>query len=400
VERRPRGAGGRRQRGPAVVSRRLGPVLAVALVLRLVPILFAGRVVADVLRYQKAASHVLDVSWNPYLAPRLYPYPPLWIWIEAGSEWLARATGLSFAVVVKLPVLLADLGIVTLLACWPLDSRVGQRASWLFALHPVSILVTSFHGQFDSIMLFFVLLSLRFQQSGRFDASALSLSAAIATKSFPALLLPIFLTAQGVSRAFRYLLLATLPVLLLLLPYAVAGPAALAHELLGYGGVADFGWIGTWRALRWLATGALARSEAARWPAAIPAAKALFFVVYLAGLGALARRRLPWTPPQAALAVFLAFLTLYGAISAQYLLWPVPLGALLPSAWFAAYSLAATVALGGFYLFLAPGVLTAATVGPLGPHPAGVAWACGTAAVLVASGAWLAALVRRGRASA
>ncbi len=344
------------------MSRRLGPVLAVALVLRLVPILFAGRVVADVLRYQKAASHVLDVSWNPYLAPRLYPYPPLWIWIEAGSEWLARATGLSFAVVVKLPVLLADLGIVTLLACWPLDSRVGQRASWLFALHPVSILVTSFHGQFDSIMLFFVLLSLRFQQSGRFDASALSLSAAIATKSFPALLLPIFLTAQGVSRAFRYLLLATLPVLLLLLPYAVAGPA--------------------------------------RWPAAIPAAKALFFVVYLAGLGALARRRLPWTPPQAALAVFLAFLTLYGAISAQYLLWPVPLGALLPSAWFAAYSLAATVALGGFYLFLAPGVLTAATVGPLGPHPAGVAWACGTAAVLVASGAWLAALVRRGRASA
>ena len=386
------------------MSRRLGLVLAAALVVRLVPILAADRVVADVLRYERAARHVLDVSWNPYLAPRLYPYPPLWIWIEAGSEWLARATGLSFAVVVKLPVLLADLGIVWVLARWSHargapDERVAQRASWLFALHPVSIFVTSFHGQFDSVMLFFVLLSLRFQPS-KPDASALSLSAAIATKSFPALLMPLFVLGPGVSRAFRYVLLAIVPVLLMLVPYAVADLGALTRELLGYGGVADFGWIGTWRAMRWLATGALARSEAPHWPASIPAAKALFLVVYVAGAWALARRRLRWTLPQATLAVFLAFLTFYGAISAQYLLWPVPLGALLPSAGFAAYSVAATAALAGFYLFLAPGILTAAAPGALGPHAAGVVWACGTAAVLAASVAWLAALVRRGRASA
>ena len=382
------------------MNRRLGLVLAVALALRLLPILAADRVVADVLRYQKAARHVLDVSWNPYLAPRLYPYPPLWIWIEAGSEWLARATGLSFAVLVKLPVLLADLGIVTVLARWPPDSRVGQRASWLFALHPVSILVTSFHGQFDSVMLFFVLLSLRFQQSKRLDAGALSLSAAIATKSFPVLLLPPFVLGPGASRTFRYVLLATVPVLILLIPFAVADLGALTRELLGYGGVADFGWVGAWRGMRWLTSGALLRSEAAHWPASIPAAKALFLVVYLAGLWAFATRRLRWTSPQATLGVFLAFVTFYGAISAQYLLWPVPLGALLPSLWFAIYSVVATAALVGFYLFLAPGVLTAGGPGPLGPHGAGIAWACGAAAVLVASAAWLVALVRRGRAPA
>jgi hypothetical protein len=185
----------------------------------------------------------------------------------------------------------------------------------------------------------------------------------------------------------------------MLVPYAVVDFGALTRELLGYGGVADFGWIGTWRAMRWLATGALARSEAPHWPASIPAAKALFLVVYVAGAWALARRRLRWTQPQATLAVFLAFLTFYGAISAQYLLWPVPLGALLPSAGFVAYSVAATAALAGFYLFLAPGVLTAAAPEALGPHAAGVVWACGTAAVLAASAAWLAVLVRRGRAS-
>jgi hypothetical protein len=382
------------------VSRRLGLVLAVALVVRLVPILAADRVVADVLRYQKAARHVLDVSWNPYLAPRLYPYPPLWIWIEAGSEWLSRATGASFAVLVKLPVLLADLGIVALLARWANDSRTAQRAAWLFALHPVSILVTGFHGQFDSVMLFFVLLSLRFQQSQRFDASALSLSAAIATKSFPALLLPFLILSLGATRAVRFVLLAVVPVVLILLPYALADPGALARELLGYAGVADFGWIGAWRGLRWLATGALARSEAAHWPASIAAAKVLFFAVYAALLWAAATRRLRWSGIHAALGVILAFLASYGAISAQYLLWPVPFGALLPGAAFAAYSAAATAALVGFYLFLAPGVLVAAGPGPLGPHDAGILWACGAAAVLAASAAWLLALLRRGRDTA
>jgi len=384
------------------VSRRLGLVLAAALVVRLVPILAADRIVADVLRYQKAAGHVLDVSWNPYLAPRLYPYPPLWIWAEAGSEWLARATGLSFPVLVKLPVLMADLAIVALLAHarWATDARSAQRASWLFAFHPVSVLVTSFHGQFDSIMLLFVLLALRLHESRRFDASALSLSAAIATKSFPVLLLPFFVVSLGVSRAVRFVLLAIVPVLLLLLPYAIADPGALARELLGYGGVADFGWIGTWRGLRWLATGALARSEAQHWPDAVLAAKLLFLAAYAAGLWAVATRRLRLTLPEVTLGVLLAFLAFYGAISAQYLVWPVPFGALLPAVGFALYSAAAALALVGFYLFLAPGVLSAGGPGPLGPHLAGVVWACGAAAVLAASGGWLAALLRRGRARA
>ena len=372
-----------------------------ALAVRLVPIVAADRVVADVLRYQKAAQHVLDVSWNPYLTRHLYPYPPLWIWFEAGSEWLARTTGASFAVVVKLPVLLADLGIVAVLARWAGDSRAAQRASWLFALHPVSILVTGFHGQFDSLMLFFVLLSLRWREAGREDASALALSAAIATKSFPALLLPLFVLAPGVSRTARFVLLATVPVLLLLLPYAAADIGALRRELIGYGGVADFGWIGAWRGLRWLATGALARAEAARWGVPIPVAKALFVGAYMTLLWAFATRRLRWTLTQATLAVFLGFLVFYGAISAQYLLWPVPLAVLFPDAWFALYSVAATAALIGFYLFLAPGVLQAASApGTLGPETAGTVWACGATAVLVIGAAWLVALVRRGRGAA
>ena len=199
-------------------------VLVVAATVRLVPILMADRIVADVQRYQRVAAHVLDVSWNPYEAPRLYPYPPVWIWVEAGSEWLSRHTGASFAVLVKLPVLAADLAIVALLGAWGSRTGRGLVPAWLYALHPVSVLVGAFHGQFDAVALFFVLLAVVDFEAGRRDVSALALAAAVALKSFPVLLLPVFLLTPGMTpraRA-RFTALVVLPVALLLVPYAAS----------------------------------------------------------------------------------------------------------------------------------------------------------------------------------
>ncbi len=51
--------------------------LAAAGAVRSLPIVLADRTVADVQRYQRVAAHVLDVSWNPYQAPRLYQLPRL-----------------------------------------------------------------------------------------------------------------------------------------------------------------------------------------------------------------------------------------------------------------------------------------------------------------------------------
>lgn len=356
-------------------------VLVVALAVRLVPMLVADRVTADVLRYRKVAAHVLDASWNPYTAPRLYPYPPLWVWAEAGSEWVSRRTGWSFAFLVKLPILAADLAIVALLA------RFG-RAAWLYALHPVSVLVTGFHGQFDAVMLFFLLLALFAFEHGRPDGSALALAGAIATKSVPLLLLPFFLARLATWRArARFLALATLPVALLLLPYALADLGALRRELLGYGGIADFGWIGLVRGLRWLREGVLVRSEAVHWPLLVAVGKGLF----LAALAALLARPKRLSLVSSALAVFLAFLVLYGAVSAQYLLWVVPLGLLSSDRWSALHAVAATLALFGFYPFLAPGLLFPGE----SLAAAGGLWVTGVAAVLAVDLAWFVTLLRR-----
>jgi uncharacterized membrane protein len=377
------------------------PVL-LALLLRLVPILVSDRVVVDVERYQRVGRHLLDVSPNPYETKRLYPYPPVWATVEAGAEWLSRLGVGSFPVDVKLPVLFADLLIVIALVAAGRAGRAPPASAWLYAVHPVSILVTGFHGQFDAIALLFVLLALGALARGQRDASALLLAAAIGTKSFPVLLVPFLAFAGAASwrKATRFVILALAPVALLLLPFALADLPALRRELLGYSGIADFGWTGLVRGVTWLTTGDLARSEARFWPVASLASK----VLYLAAWGALvlATRRgwLALTPARACLATFVAFNVFYGALSAQYLLWVVPLAVLWPGRALAAHAVAATAGLVGFYLFLAPGVLLPEPLGAASAQWAGRLWVAGTGATLTVSVVWLVGLLREGRAAA
>jgi hypothetical protein len=368
-------------------------LVGVALALRLLAVLASDRVVVDVLRYQKVADHVLDVSWNPYRAPRLYPYPPLWVWAEAGSGWLARASGLSFAVLVKLPVLLAELGLIATLVPMGRAAGLGNRPAWAYALHPVSLLIGGFHGQFESLALLGVLLALFWLERGRADRSALALAFGIGAKSFPVLVLPFLLARLEAPRArVRYLLLALGPVALSLVPYAAHDAAALGRELFGYAGVADFGWIALVRGLRWLATGVLPRSEARYWAPLVTAGKLVFLVCWAVLALASLRGRVRLDTTRATLAVFAGFLALYGAISAQYLLWLAPFGLLVSLRSSAVYAGAATLGLLGFYGFLAPGVLWAAS-GDRGPQPFGLVWLGGVALVQALTLAWLATLL-------
>jgi hypothetical protein len=391
----------------------LGPVL-LALALRLFAVLATDRVVVDVERYQRVAEHLLDVSWNPYETTRLYPYPPPWAAAEAAAEWLARRGVGSFPVNVKLPVLAADLLLVALLAAAAGAGRASPFAPWLYAAHPVSLLVGGVHGQFDAIPLLFLLLATEALLRGRRDASALALAAAIATKSFPVLALPFlaFGTRESWRSAARYAALALAPGALVLLPFAIADFGSLRRELFAYGGIADFGWTGVLRGAEWLATGALPRSEARLWPVASFLSKALFLAAWAGLVLAVRSGRLRLGAERAILATLLAFSSLYGLQSAQYLLWAVPLGLLwtgrpadssspgettLPMTTGAAlHAAAATAGLVGFYLFLAPGTLLPAPLEGGAALLAGRLWLGGAAATLAVSCFWLATVVREG----
>ena len=377
-------------------------VAAVALIVRAIAALLSDRVVADVLRYQKVAAHVLDVSWNPYLAPRLYPYPATWVWVEAVAEWLARHTGVSFALAVKTPVVLADALLAGLLVHWVRERDPNtSRSAWAYALHPVAILVVGFHGQFDSVALLALACALRGLDRGHFDRSALALAAGIALKSFPVLVLPfVLLFLPGARARLRYTLLAAGPVALLLLPFALADRAALTRELFSYGGVPDFGWIGAVRAIRGVWLGHLARAFDAQWQPLLTVSKVTFLAVAGALWIAVARGWIRWRAEASALGVLLAFQVFYGALSAQYLLWPVPFAVLLGDRFLLPHAAAATLALVGFYVLLAPGILTPADVPLLSPALAERLWMAGTAALWIVTAAWMADVLRRGRTAA
>jgi hypothetical protein len=369
--------------------------LLVGAAVRVLVVAACDREVADVARYERVARHLLDVSWNPYATERLYPYPPPWAAFEAGALWLERSGIGSFAVNVKLPAVAADLAIVALLGRAAFLGLAPAVAPWLYALHPVSVLVTSAHGQFDAIPLAFLLLSVLLTERGREAASALALGAGIATKSFPVLALPFLAFANGRSwpQAARYAALALAPGALLLLPFALADPAALRRELFAYGGIADFGWTGVARGLSWLVTDSLPRSEARFWPLAAVVSKAVFLAAWGALALAVNRRHLALGPTRAVLAVLLAFAALYGLQSAQYLLWVVPVALLRPDRSAAAHAVAASAGLVGFYLFLAPGVLVPGGLEGAFHVAAGRLWLGGAAATLAVSAWWLWRLV-------
>jgi hypothetical protein len=375
--------------------------LAVALVLRLGVVLACDRVVADVERYQKVGRHLLDVSWSPYETQRLFPYPPPWAAVEAGAEWLARHGVGSFAVNVKLPVLAADLAIVALLAHAAALGAAAPVAAWLYAVHPVSLLVGGAHGQFDAIPLALLLAAVLLAERGRRDASALALAAGIATKSFPVLALPFLALSGGASaRSFlRYAFLALAPGALLLLPFAALDFEALRRELFGYGGIADFGWTGVLRGAEWLATGVLPRSEARFWPVAAVVSRELFLVAWAALVLTFGLGRLTLPVRRVVLLVLLAFSVLYGLQSAQYLLWVVPLALLRPDPAVAAHAAAASAGLVGFYAFLAPGVLWPAALGGDALGVTGRLWLFGSATTLAVAVAWLGAVLRESQTS-
>jgi len=372
--------------------------LLIALALRLLAVFAFDADVADVARYGRVARHLLDESWNPYSIERLYPYPPPWAAVEAAALWLAREGVLSFAINVKLPVVAADLGIVALLARAAAGGLASPLAAWLYALHPVSILIGGAHGQFDAIPVGLLLLSVLLAERGRADASALALGAGIATKSFPVLALPFLAFAGGATwrSALRYAAIALAPGALLLIPFAVADAAALRRELFGYGGIADFGWTGVARGIDWLASGSLARSEARFWPVAALVSKLAFLGAWAALVLAVRDRRLELPPRRAVLALLLTFAVLYGLQSAQYLLWVVPFGLLRPDKAAGVHAAAASVGLVGFYLFLAPGVL-APGLEAQALTLAGGAWLLGAAATLLVCAVWLVSVLREGR---
>lgn len=326
------------------LSRVNWPVVAlVALVVRLLPALWlpvgAGydiesfRLVTDaLLNGQEVYTSVLG----------RHPYLPLQMYVMAGATWLGELLGVPYVVSIKLPAVLADAAIAALITTSL--SRDGRRPAsaaafgLLYALNPVSLLVTSYHGQFEAITLLLLVLAWRSWRFGRHAVwSATALGLAILNKTWPVILLPVFWIRQRSwrDRILYGVLALGIPVagVVLYLLLFDASPVPMLRRALTHRGVAGY----------W-GPGAVLDPLTAIYTAGRPLFDTLVALrnVLLAGAALLAlwltRRD---SALDAILTVILTVFVVTVGFGIQWLVWPVPFALLArEEGWSKAYSVA------------------------------------------------------------
>lgn len=311
--------------------------------------------VGDMANYRQMGEKILSGN-KIYNGTNPYPYPPVWIWWEAISVWIADRCFLPFGFIIKVPLLLSQLGITVLL--WRILKKDKQKKILLFLLSPVGIFVTVFQGQFDTVVLFLILLAFYFYDRRRLFWGSLLVGISIAVKSFPVLLVPfIWLWLKGTRREKTICLaIMLLPVLILLAPFVFQDMASVYHQLFTYSGTSDYGWGSIVRAFYWLVEDkpyldVPGLNTAIGW-------SKLVFVAGLAGLWLYFRQKQSsFVLTKAVVLVFGWFYLVYGGVASQYLLWTLPFLIIFDWSKALSYTFFATMALVGYYGFFLPNLL-------------------------------------------
>ncbi len=282
--------------------------------------------------FQVTTSFLLR-GWNPWQAIAADPalaqlnpwgYPPLFFAITVPASWLSFGNGYVFGILVRLPLVAADLGtgIFLLLiggtcGLGPTRSRALCLAYWF---NPFVILVSTIWGTTDPLAVLCVAAALYYQLSkpARHDAAAIALGLGIAFKLYPLVLVPLFVAgSMGWRSRIRFLAIAAVPFLFSSAPVLWASPAAFLRVLVGFTVVP--GVVGTDQNLLYAAVGS------AGIPSLVPTVvAAVGFSALLGALVAAVRRnrvRLLVACTIAVLAIFLAA----PRYNQNYFLWAVSL---------------------------------------------------------------------------
>ncbi len=302
--------------------------------IRCIP-LFWSTEVFDVTLYRHQAIAILD-HINPYLyeiSPAFstlkqpYVYLPFSIFYAPFCLWFSQITQIPFASAIKIIPVVSDLAIFTVLyaVLSQKSKEEAAKAAWVYALCPISILIVSFHGNIMAGPTLLTLVSYLFFEQDEHDLSALFLGLAIAWRTYPILLLPAFLlNVKDFRSALRFILFASMPVIVTTLPFLMISPEPMLKSL-SYSGVN--GVVG-WHVLPTLASGSLfANSFLLKKLAAYllqnaqHVDKIIFSIIYLSSLFWMKRRK---DLLQSIIFIFLLIYFSLTTVAQQYFIWVLP----------------------------------------------------------------------------
>lgn len=172
-----------------------------------------------------------------YRQSPLFNHPPLMGEAFAGLVTLARASGMPFPVLLRLPFALVDAATaLLLLAAFRGDPRRRAVAA-AYWLHPLAILFSAYHGNTDSAVAFFALLAVVLAGASRPAAAGAALGLGLWVKLPVLVVAPaIFFALEGRRERLRFGAAAAAAAVPGYLPAAWSDPVLVLQRVAGYPG--------------------------------------------------------------------------------------------------------------------------------------------------------------------
>ena len=218
--------------------------LAVLILKLLLAFLTAGA--ADITVWKDFVAHINECGVCVYHTGGLMQYPggsrlnpfnhpPFIIHFLRFIDFVSLKSGVPFPAVFRSLTSLIDLGSVVVLY------RISQRenafsplAFSLYILAPATILISGFHGNTDTVMIFFVLLAALFISRPWLAGAAFGM--ALNIKIVPVIFLGAFLLRFERQNKLRFLGAVIAVFILGSLPFLLQEPVAIAKGVMGYAG--------------------------------------------------------------------------------------------------------------------------------------------------------------------
>jgi len=181
------------------------------------------------------------LQWT-YEHSRYFNHPPLTAYFLRGiftiteKHW-CQDLGIHFPFLLRLPGIVADfLVVLVLLQFRKIDLRIPTWALALFALSPVSLMVSGFHGNTDPVMIFFLVCAVWMCLRDQSALAGLFFALGCQIKIVPLLLLPAFVFYWWSQKRVRgFLIAGAITTLVLWSEPLLNFPILFAKNVLAYG---------------------------------------------------------------------------------------------------------------------------------------------------------------------
>jgi hypothetical protein len=280
---------------------------------------------------------------------RIFNHTPL---VGEWAAGLARAGGenfQAFALSLRVPGILADF--LSVLVLLRLRQKTGRPPVWalvLFALSPVSLMVSGYHGNVDPVLALLLLVAAWMCIEQKPLLCGIALGLACQVKVVPLLIVPVFAAYWWPrKKLLRFASAACVVTLAGWAPALVLAPEAFFRNALGYSGYwGIWGW-----SYALLASGMEAFQKVGidnLHPAQTAAMAASKYLIIGATLW-LAWRRRKHDVFLTLAAVWTCFFIFSSGVAPQYFVWLAPFLLMASARWYAAFTGASAIFLFAFY---------------------------------------------------